>query len=133
MQEKYLPLGTVCRLKDGQKNLMIIGFMASANEANGKMFDYIGALHPEGVLSTDMNFLFNHDQIEEVLFTGLVNEEETTFKRRLHEFSTNGTIDGQVPSMNNDVNRSDAVVKSPQPTIQNVNVSQPQMFTGNNQ
>lgn len=133
MQEKYLPLGTVCRLKDGQKNLMIIGFMASANEANGKMFDYIGALHPEGVLSTDMNFLFNHDQIEEVLFTGLVNEEETMFKRRLHEFSTNGTIDGQVPDINSVVNNSVNNMSQPQQPIQNVNVAQPQMFTGNNQ
>ena len=128
MQEKYLPIGTVCRLKDGKKNLMIVGFMASSNEVNGKLFDYTGVLHPEGVLSSDMNFLFNHDQIEEILFSGFVNDEETIFKRRLHEFSMNGTIDGQTLNMNGTIDNS---INVPAQHNQSNDITQPQMFNGN--
>jgi len=129
MEEKYLPVGTVVRLKDGQKNLMVIGFMASANETGNRVFDYMGVLYPEGVISSDMNFLFNHDQIEQVLFKGFVNEEETTFKRRLSEFITNGTIDGQVPNIGNPNNQMNSSVQ--QQPIPNQTVEAPQMFTNN--
>lgn len=128
MEEKYLPIGTVVRLKDGRKNLMIIGFMASANETNGEMRDYMGALYPEGVLSTDMTFLFNHNQIEEIVFKGLANDEETAFKKRLVEFATHGTIDGQVPNIDGMNVQSQQLMQNQMPTQ---NVVQPQMFTSN--
>lgn len=134
MDKKYLPLGTVCRLKNGQKNLMIIGFATSPGDKTDVIYDYMGVFHPEGFFSPDINILFNHDQIEEILFSGLVNDEVTKFNNRLNEFVQQGTIDGQVPDLSNLGNNAvnDAVVQTQQQP-QNVNVAQPQMFTGNNQ
>ena len=124
MNEKYLPIGTVVRLRDGKKNLMIIGFMTDSSQTNNKVYDYIGVLYPEGVLSTDMNFLFDHNQIEEVLFKGYVTEEEITFKKRLIEFANHGTIDGKIID-DNSMNVQGNVSQSHQPV-------HPQMFTTNN-
>ena len=104
MEEKYLPLGTVCRLKNGEKTLMIIGFTQGDPEQIGKIFDYSGCFYPEGIISSDINFLFNHDQIEEILFKGFINNDELNFKRRLTELVTKGTIDGKKIELDNEIN-----------------------------
>lgn len=85
MNEKYLPIGTVCRLKDGEKELMIIGFCVSEKDED-KMYDYLGCLYPEGHIGNDINFLFDHEQIEEILYTGLINDKEKEFKTKLREY-----------------------------------------------
>ena len=100
--DKYLPIGTVCRLKNAEKSLMIIGFSQSDASNREKVYDYAGCMYPEGVISSDMNFLFNHDQIETIIYKGFINEEEVVFKKRLNEFLTNGTIDGQNVTFNQD-------------------------------
>ena len=130
VEEKYLPIGTVVRLKEGKKNLMIIGFAASSKDSGDKIFDYMGSFYPEGVFTTEMNFLFNHDQIEEILFKGFVNDEENKFKKILNEFLTNGTIDGQVPNFEGLGNLS-SNVNNELSSVKNQNFSQPQMFTSN--
>lgn len=82
IEEKFLPIGTVVKLKGGTKRLMIIGFCAL--EKNRKsLYDYSGCLYPEGMLSTNQVFLFNHQQIEEVYHTGLIDEEEKKYKENL--------------------------------------------------
>ena len=37
------------------------------------------------MITSENNYVFNHSQIEEVYFTGLVDEEEEEFKKRLKE------------------------------------------------
>ena len=83
---KYLPLGTVVLLKGGKKRLMITGFCVTAQDADGKMFDYSGCLYPEGMISSDKNCLFNHEQIEKIYFMGYSDEEDKQFKTKLMEF-----------------------------------------------
>ena len=85
MQEKFLPIGTVCILKDATKKVMIAGFCATGVETGDKVFDYIGCLYPEGILSSDRTLLFNHEQIEKIYYMGFVNEEEKTFKEKVKE------------------------------------------------
>ena len=85
--EKYLPIGTVVKLKEGKKRLMIIGFCAIPEEANDKIFDYSGCLYPEGLLSNTQIGLFNHDQIEFVYNVGFSDEEEKNFKNKLKEIA----------------------------------------------
>ena len=74
-REKYLPIGTVVLLKDAKKRVMIIGFAAKGKETGDKMFDYMGCLYPEGVISSEQNLLFNHDQIDKVYYMGYVDDE----------------------------------------------------------
>ena len=81
----FLPIGTVCRLKKGVKNVMITGFCPMTDESEKGMYDYCGCLYPEGMISSDMNLLFDNEQIEEILFKGLENEEELKFKENLIE------------------------------------------------
>lgn len=73
--EKYLPLGTVVLLKNAKKRIMITGFAATALETKGKMYDYIGCLYPEGVISSDKNLLFDHEQINKIYYMGYKDEE----------------------------------------------------------
>lgn len=84
--EKFLPLGTVVMLKGASKRLMITGFCTmAAEDANSVMYDYVGCIYPEGMISSDQNALFNHDQIEKIYYIGLVDQEEKEFKIKLNQ------------------------------------------------
>ena len=84
-KEKYLPIGTVAMLSGGNKRVMITGFCAMEGGDSGKIWDYSGCMYPEGFLSSDQTCLFDHEQIEEIYHLGLVDEEETEFKKKLKE------------------------------------------------
>ena len=85
MENKYLPIGSVVRLKDGKKRLMITGFLPIDKEdKEEKVWDYCGCVYPEGVITSTNNYLFDHSQIEEIHFMGLVDEEEEKFKENLN-------------------------------------------------
>ena len=83
--EKYLPVGTVCLLQNGTKKAMITGFCVKSPDTEDRVFDYIGCLYPEGVISSDQNLLFDHNQIAQVFYKGYICEEENEFKARLNE------------------------------------------------
>ena len=70
-----------------RKKLWLHGFCPISSE-NGQssMYDYVGVVYPEGVLSTDKIIAFNHKQISNVFFVGYTkNEEERAFKLKLIE------------------------------------------------
>lgn len=79
---ELLPIGSVVLLKNGVKTLMIYG-RKQLDVETGKTFDYLGCLYPEGNISEDMNFLFNGENIEKVLFKGYENEEELSVRKLL--------------------------------------------------
>jgi len=75
MMEKYLPIGSVVLLEDGDKTIMIYGRQQLQVDTQD-IYDYVACLYPEGNLDKDHTYLFNHDQIREVVFEGFVNDEE---------------------------------------------------------
>lgn len=83
MTEKYLPLGSVVLLHGGEKRVMIYG-REQRSVDTGDMWDYIACLYPEGNISADYTFLFNHDQIARVFFIGFQDEDEFRFQGLLH-------------------------------------------------
>lgn len=83
--EKYLPIGTVVILKNGKKRTMITGFCAISQDNPEKVYDYSGCIYPEGFISSNQTLLFDHNQIEKVFYMGLIDEEETNFKKKLKE------------------------------------------------
>lgn len=99
MKEKYLPLGTVCMLKGGEKALMVIGYCpqtTSEGESESKMYDYVACLYPEGVVSSDQNLVFNHDQIDHIVREVDVEPETDDFLKKLRVVMfaiENGTLD----------------------------------------
>jgi hypothetical protein len=83
MPEKYLPIGTVVMLQNGRKELMITGYLVSENGNQNEVYDYSGCLYPEGIISSDQNAVFNHSQIQEILFTGFDGPKYQEFKEKL--------------------------------------------------
>lgn len=79
MIDKLLPIGSVVFLKGGAKKLMIIGIKQIKTDEENKEFDYIGVLYPEGFLGNETNFLFNHEDINDIVFTGYDNPERAEF------------------------------------------------------
>ena len=80
----FLPLGSVVRLKGGKARVAIIGF-TPIEKGKSKVWDYLGAMWPMGVISSDNNLLFNRDQIEEVVFEGLTDSAELDFRTKLEK------------------------------------------------
>ena len=75
---EYLPIGTVVVLRGGEKAIMVYGRKQVHLETN-ELFDYIACLYPEGNLSPEFTYLFNHEDIAKILFTGYKSREETSF------------------------------------------------------
>ena len=73
--EKYLPIGSVVLLHNGEKRVMIYG-RRQKQIPNETIWDYIGCLYPEGNLNEQYTYLFNHEQIKEVFHIGYQDDEE---------------------------------------------------------
>ncbi|MDN6071310.1 MAG: DUF4176 domain-containing protein [Lactococcus plantarum] len=86
MTEKLLPLGTIVYLKEGTAKLMIVGRGASFDNGEGQSFsDYVGVVYPNGIDPEDALF-FNHQDIDEVVFTGYSDEEEDRYLKVYDEW-----------------------------------------------
>ena len=84
MENEYLPIGSIVLLKNAKKRVMITGFYVSSQEVNSdKVYDYVGCLYPEGVISSSQNLVFNNDQISQIVFVGYRDIEEQLFKEEL--------------------------------------------------
>ncbi|WP_206911697.1 hypothetical protein IGL98_002399 [Enterococcus sp. DIV0840] len=82
---KFLPLGSVVKLKKGTQLLMLTSrFPLYNNEGNIGYFEYLACLYPEGVKDQE-SFFFNHEDIEEVLFEGFKSEQEEAFQKKIEE------------------------------------------------
>lgn len=80
-----LPIGSVVRLKDGRHKLMIYGIKQTESE-QGREFDYISVLYPEGCINELGQYLFNHSDIDEVFFRGYEDEERQAFIQNLSQY-----------------------------------------------
>lgn len=79
---KYLPLGSVVMLKEGTKRIIIYGRKQIAVET-GEIYDYVACFYPEGNISAEYTFLFNHENIDKVIFSGYADEEDAEFQKVL--------------------------------------------------
>lgn len=79
MFKDLLPIGSVVILKGGLKKLMIVGMKISTEEAPDRFYDYIGVLFPEGFIGEKSCFLFDHSEINDVVFLGYSNPEREAF------------------------------------------------------
>lgn len=79
--KELLPIGSVVKLKEATKSLMIIGTTQRDNE--GTKYDYISCIFPEGYIDENTFFLFNHEDIETVNFIGYINAESQAYIQML--------------------------------------------------
>lgn len=93
-EEKFLPIGTVVLLKGGKRELMITGYCIIPSgeiydksgkiDATGKMFDYGACIYPEGIITSNQSFAFNHEQIEKICFKGYETDIQKEMSRYLN-------------------------------------------------
>lgn len=81
---EIMPIGSVVRLKKGQKKIMIAGRFQK-DRATGTVYDYCAVLWPEGFIRSDRMYLFNHEDIDRVYFVGLQDEEEFRYRFELEK------------------------------------------------
>lgn len=82
----FLPIGTVVKLKttnDTVLNIMVIGRTMRVPDKGD--FQYSGVVYPYGFVGEDTGVFFNEEQIEEVIYEGLVTEEEKELSKTLVE------------------------------------------------
>lgn len=85
MTKRFLPIGSVVLLKGGSKKIMINGYCAVTESNKDKIYDYRGCPFPEGILISEGTALFDHDQIDEVCFTGYECEKTDKFLDTLQD------------------------------------------------
>lgn len=83
--KSYFPIGTVVLLKGANKKIMIIGIGQKQVDTD-KLWDYAGCVFPEGYLSPDKVFLFNHEQIEQVYMIGYQDKEQLEFLAKVNAY-----------------------------------------------
>ena len=78
-----LPIGSIVILKDGEQPLMIYGIMQLDGEwglfKKPKEYHYVSLTYPQGNLGPGMIYLFNHEDIQEIIFRGYEDEERDKF------------------------------------------------------
>lgn len=81
MFKELLPIGSVVLLKCGIKKIMVTGIKPVSKDDDGteQEYDYIGVIYPEGYLNDEFNFLFNHYDVNDVVFRGYENPERVEF------------------------------------------------------
>lgn len=80
---ELLPIGTIVLLKEGEKRLMINGIKQTNANGDGKEYDYLGILYPEGHIGDEFQYLFNHEDISEIIFRGYEDDERNEFITKL--------------------------------------------------
>ncbi|RAR45505.1 DUF4176 domain-containing protein [Paenibacillus sp. MDMC362] len=85
MAQQLLPNGSIVILKEGEKKLVIYGRKQILALDQPQMFDYLACLYPEGYVSPEFAYVFNHEDIQEIIFTGYQDEEEEQFQAVLAE------------------------------------------------
>ncbi|MBE5796757.1 MAG: DUF4176 domain-containing protein [Clostridiales bacterium] len=85
---QLLPIGSVVKLKGAEKCLMTFG-VRQTDVKSGKEYDYIGVMYPEGNLGEDLRFMFDHEDISEIIYKGYESDELTAFLEKLNNFFAN--------------------------------------------
>lgn len=102
MEKKYLPIGTICTLKNNNKKIMIISYFSLEYNGNVKMYDYKGCVYPEGLLLPAQAVSFDHDDIDKVEYMGFKNEQYEIFNNMLNRSDEQEEIEyEQKPFMSN--------------------------------
>lgn len=85
MNIRYLPIGSVVRLKNNDKMIMITGYYSVEYARDLEIYDYSGCAYPEGVMIKSSCCSFNQSDIKEVLFEGYKTDEYKTLTNGLNE------------------------------------------------
>lgn len=83
--KELLPIGSVVLMRGGTKKIMITGILQVVEEENEEVYDYIGVPYPEGYMDAENAILFQHENINDVIFKGYDNPERLEFLDLMEE------------------------------------------------
>lgn len=72
---ELLPVGSIVLLKGGTKKTMIMGVLQTDEEHPETVYDYMGIPYPEGYMGEESVYLFQHENINDIVFRGYENPE----------------------------------------------------------
>ena len=78
-----LPIVSVVKLNGGTRSVMIMGLCQRQLGENERVWDYSGVLYPQGYISGNQVFMFNHEQIVSVYFLGYQDDEQISFMKEI--------------------------------------------------
>jgi len=111
MNEKFLPIGTICTIGGFNRQVMITGYFSTDYKGNITVKDYRAIVYPEGQLE-QVIVSFNHDEIKSVDYLGYIDDKfkefnkvlnsiKISFKKEItkdsklkYEFDANGVVIG---------------------------------------
>lgn len=97
---KFLPIGTICVLKNNDKEIMIAGYYSISYNGVVKLYDYSGVVYPEGLLMQNRKISFNHSDIEKISFMGYINDNYKKLNDKLNsndsEYNKEHNVDNKV-------------------------------------
>lgn len=85
MSRALLPIGTVVKLKETEKAMMICGFCPTGPARPGYVYDYSGFPYPEGYMDTLKIYQFDNEQIDKVLALGYQDRETFLYMNALQD------------------------------------------------
>lgn len=98
MYKDLMPIGSIVRLKGGERRVMICGRIL-CREGEDRIYDYTACPYPQGIIGSSEMYFFDRDAIEEVYFIGFQDSEELHFRRDvLNNLGELTVVDGQIVS-----------------------------------
>lgn len=85
MYNGILPIGTVVKLKNMEKRVMIIGYGAKKIDEQDKIWDYIVCPFPYGVVNLQKTLVCNTEDIEVLYAIGYQDAEVLHYCREVAE------------------------------------------------
>lgn len=85
MAKELFPLGTVVKIKDAERLMMICGYASASASKPGVLYDYSGFVYPEGYVDMHKVYQFNHEQIEGIVAMGYQDMETNRYVRAVEE------------------------------------------------
>lgn len=83
--KRFLPIGTVVLLKNGEKKLMITAYGVFSTTSKDKLYEYGGCLYPEGIIDSNDICAFNHEDIEQVYHLGYASDDWMNYNKIMEE------------------------------------------------
>ena len=98
MNKKYLPIGSIVKLKNKDVLIMVTGYYSVEYEKNVMIYDYSGCLYPEGLMVKNGICSFNHSDIDNVIFKGY---ESDSYNTLVNNFDSKDTLEEKSIDLDN--------------------------------
>lgn len=85
--DKLLPIGSIVHIKESKCYTMIMGYCKPIqNGEDIDWYEYMGCIHPVGFADINANIVFHPEDIDEVIFEGMKNDDYEARVKEVQEF-----------------------------------------------